>query len=1014
MNKNLKKVISAIAALAVSASSIVAFAAGYPDVPETASYKQAVTELSALGIVEGTDNGTFEPDQNVTRAQIAKMIVAAKGSSDLSSAEAQKGQDTKFADVTGSHWAAGFISVATASGTKFVDGYSDTEFGPEDNVTFAQATKMIVSALGYEQYAENEGGWPGGYLSYGYTLGIADGVSASNDTELTRAQVAQMIDNALKAPICVIDSWEQQWNGEQTPVRVKKDNPQQYVKDQWLCLLNSSHDAYIFNGRVKETHQSNPSIDADKVMVSVEKADNFEGYAVVKGESQTVTAGSTQVAYIGDSAADKELLTYSEILVQQNDDDEYTILSITPIGANKIATFATEDYAKEASGVLYSYVDDNSTKTSSYKIDVAKISSTTEDKGGFYVNGKKVAVNSDFEDSNSENVIDKYIVDNTTGTVTLIDSPDAGTTATDGVYDYIMVTYYKDAVVASVTGDEEECTIRFDERAPEVGNSLDVDLTDENMYYSFKTVDGDDVAPTDLNENDVLSIAWDVEAGFDTSKSYDVIVSTATAEGKLTGVKKDKYTVGTETYKLAGTWVDDLTQGYEYTLYLDAFGKVAAFEETAASKKYAVIDSVYDNGGNNYYATIITTAGEKEKYPVANNKYDEYLDYVYVDGDSTKDKLDVQDRVIVYSVTSSGNLNVKSVEAPNKSTATAGDTYKESTMKLGSIKLSETLTSALYLGDDYADEGKVATMAIDAFEDSNTYVAYAYNKLSDGSYQFVIVTAGNESITYKTDFVVFSSTYSTADEDRDSVDAIYVATGDGDLEEMVLEEDYEIKGASMDLSEIAEGTPLMLKKNTSGYVTEIYPLFTDKLADGYDVFAAAARDAIKDQSYASILNVTNLNKYLSSEHSDSLIKTAPDEVEWVFGAVYETSKNSITLAIDFEAEGANEYTTNLNNTTEIDEFDLDADAKVIVYDYKKKAAKDLRVYNDVITSALKASTVKTDYLDADKDTILNWVGGSFDTENETETYGRTSFALLKLVDGDVTEAYIINPSTSKR
>ena len=77
MNKNLKKVISAIAALAVSASSIVAFAAGYPDVPETASYKQAVTELTALGIVEGTDNGTFEPDQNVTRAQIAKMIVAA-------------------------------------------------------------------------------------------------------------------------------------------------------------------------------------------------------------------------------------------------------------------------------------------------------------------------------------------------------------------------------------------------------------------------------------------------------------------------------------------------------------------------------------------------------------------------------------------------------------------------------------------------------------------------------------------------------------------------------------------------------------------------------------------------------------------------------------------------------------------------------------------------------------------------------------------------------------------------
>ena len=45
MNKNLKKVISTIAALAISASSMVAFATGYPDVPETATYAQAVKEL---------------------------------------------------------------------------------------------------------------------------------------------------------------------------------------------------------------------------------------------------------------------------------------------------------------------------------------------------------------------------------------------------------------------------------------------------------------------------------------------------------------------------------------------------------------------------------------------------------------------------------------------------------------------------------------------------------------------------------------------------------------------------------------------------------------------------------------------------------------------------------------------------------------------------------------------------------------------------------------------------------
>lgn len=1054
MNKNLKKVISAIAALAVSASSIVAFAAGYPDVPETASYKQAVTELTALGVVEGTDNGTFEPDQNVTRSQIAKMIVAALGGSTLSSAEAQKGKDTKFADVTGSHWASGFISVATSEGTKFVDGYSDTEFGPEDNVTFAQAVKMIVSALGYSTYAENEGGWPGGYLNYGYSLGIANGVTASNDTELTRAQVAQMIDNALKAPICVIDGWKQEWNGDQTPNRVKKDKTSTTVKDQWQCLLNTSHDAYVFNGRVKETHQSNPSLDTDKVKFTVEKADNFEGYQVVKGlNAVRDNANATETAYIGDSEADKNLLTYAEILVQLNDDDEYTILSITPVGSNKVATFNADDYSKATTvastddkGTLYSYVDDKSTKTDSFKIDVAKMYAGTE--GGFYVNGKQVDLSATAGET-LEDKLNAFVKGNATGTVTLIDSPSTGTTSTDGVYDYVMVTYYKDAVVASVVGDAEESTIRFSDRAPEVGLSLDVDTTDDSMFYSFKTVDGKDVAVTDLKENDILSIAWDVTASsFEDSKSYDVLVSTATAEGKLTSKKgadnNTKYTVGGEVYKTAGTWVDTLTQGNEYTLYLDAFGRIASFEETSASKKYAVLDSVIDNGGENYYATIITPDGKKERYPVANNKFQEYLNYTYKDTDGSNgvtygqeksrdssgnatyypneatkaNRKAVQDRVVTYSVTSSGNLNVKENPAANKTEASG--VYKASSKKVGGIKLSDTLTSALYLGQEYLDEDKVAAMAMDAFEDENTYTAYAYNKLSDGSYQFVIVTAGNESISYKTDFVLYSSNY-TITVDEDARTAILVADGDGTaLKELVLDEGVSVSG-------LKEGTPIMVKKNTSGYVTAIYPLFKTSgtgvvtLDDGYHAFADAARTAIKTQDFTKILDTTNLNAYVKSvSNGGSLVAPSSNPVDWVFGAVYETSKNSISIAKKFEtntnvknASETSDYTTNVENDAFVEEFDLDSDAKVVVYDYKKKADSDVRAYNGIISAALTLSPVKTDFFDESQDTILNWTGGSFEIARETETFGRTSFALLKLVDGNVAEAFIINPSNSR-
>ena len=58
MNKNLKKVISSVAALTMVASSVAAFAVDFPDVESTASYAQAVQELSALDVISGYADGT--------------------------------------------------------------------------------------------------------------------------------------------------------------------------------------------------------------------------------------------------------------------------------------------------------------------------------------------------------------------------------------------------------------------------------------------------------------------------------------------------------------------------------------------------------------------------------------------------------------------------------------------------------------------------------------------------------------------------------------------------------------------------------------------------------------------------------------------------------------------------------------------------------------------------------------------------------------------------------------------
>ena len=92
MNKNLKKLISTVAALAITATStFTAFAANFTDVADTADYKTAVDNLVALNIVNGYEDGTFGPEKLITRAEASKMIVGTMGPAMMDAAEASKG-----------------------------------------------------------------------------------------------------------------------------------------------------------------------------------------------------------------------------------------------------------------------------------------------------------------------------------------------------------------------------------------------------------------------------------------------------------------------------------------------------------------------------------------------------------------------------------------------------------------------------------------------------------------------------------------------------------------------------------------------------------------------------------------------------------------------------------------------------------------------------------------------------------------------------------------------------------
>lgn len=160
---------------------------GFPDVDEDAPYAEAVSYISEIGVMEGDENGYFNPDQPVTRAEMAVIICRMLGEAEvLPSAD-------DFSDVPQSHWANPYISKAAE--LQIINGYPGGRFAPSDNVTYEQAVTMVVRAVGYTEVAQDNGGYPDGFLSVARSNGYLENVEGQQGTLLTRANVTVLLFN---------------------------------------------------------------------------------------------------------------------------------------------------------------------------------------------------------------------------------------------------------------------------------------------------------------------------------------------------------------------------------------------------------------------------------------------------------------------------------------------------------------------------------------------------------------------------------------------------------------------------------------------------------------------------------------------------------------------------------------------------------------------------------------------------------------------------------------------------
>ncbi len=198
--KNMKKALCLIMAMVFvlglcTVGAGAATAPTFSDVKQiNSAYKDAVTVMSGLGIIAGYPDGTFQPLQNVTRAEAAKlvtyMVLGAKN------AERLPEGDGGFSDVAG-NWASKYINYCSSKG--FIKGMGDGTFNPGGNIKGTELAALLLRVLGYGVMGEYEGkGWDINAVSDAMAKGVfAETETADFGAPATREETALYFFNTL-------------------------------------------------------------------------------------------------------------------------------------------------------------------------------------------------------------------------------------------------------------------------------------------------------------------------------------------------------------------------------------------------------------------------------------------------------------------------------------------------------------------------------------------------------------------------------------------------------------------------------------------------------------------------------------------------------------------------------------------------------------------------------------------------------------------------------------------------
>ena len=623
--RNLKRALSLALAsvMVVSMMVIGASAASYDDFSDKDEIvnKEAVQMLVELGVINGKDDGSYDPTGIVTRAEMAKMIcVVLNGGKDPSLGSTVT---NSYTDTVG-HWAAGYIEYCTQLGIVAGDGAG--KFNPNATVTGSEAAKMLLVAMGYKSEVEGFTGanWAIAVNVRANQKGLYSDLSISVDAGLTRDNAAQMAYNALNCEMVKYDyALVTGADGSLTSIpRVEK-------KDD--TLLSEKFGGVRVEGVVVRNEQTAANFEG-KTRIAITNADELAkvGHNFTSETSSNATFEvSTDASLLGTSVF---FYVVPSVASPKNSEKAVVLGSVMDSGKNTVVT-TTKTFGSDG---IEGFMKDED-------IDV-------NDSTAVYVDGS-------LKTNGKDGITETAKITNKTGwEVKFIDNDN------DGITESVVQTQYGFGKVTRYSTKDD--------------GSLTIDTyPDSKDYKSAKVVGFEDVALNDyvvyntMGGKLYVAKSETVTGTLETFKTNsDRLKANLTVDGTSYTFSELDYNKKDGELERPDTYLDGSYMGKEVTLYMDKFGYVAAASDVQGFTDYAYIANVSDVSDSTALSSSVRVyaalADGTEGSYIVDSLYEANGDEV-----ATFDKTDIDAKIYGYYVTSDDKLQLTKVAATDVATS---------------------------------------------------------------------------------------------------------------------------------------------------------------------------------------------------------------------------------------------------------------------------------------------------------------------------------------------------------